>query len=95
MAYLGGMNTGYVVLAAFRLYALSKTASGTAEDGYLDVVALTVLAFGNTSQAILNFGLSPKTGRWIMGTGFDRITVLDALFAVLDSSVIAARLLGF
>jgi hypothetical protein len=93
MAYLGGMNTGYVVLAAFRLYAMSKVASG--DDRYMDVVALTVLAFGNASQAILNFTLSPKTGRWIMGTGLDRITVLDAVFTVLDSSVVAARLLGY
>jgi hypothetical protein len=96
MAYLGGINTGYVVLAAFRLYALSKLSADSVENnGYMDVVALTVLAFGNASQAVLNFGLSPKSGRWIMGTGLDRITVLDALFAVLDSSVVAARLLGY
>lgn len=91
MAYLGGMNTGYVVLAAFRLFALSV--DSVENSGYMDVVALTVLAFGNASQALLNFGLSPKSGRWIMGTGLDRITVLDALFALLDSSVVAARLL--
>jgi hypothetical protein len=96
MAYLGSMNTGYVVLAAFRLYALSKVASENAgEDGYMDIVSLTVLAFGNASQAILNIGLSPKWGRWIMGTGVDRITVLDALFTVLDSAVVTARLSGY
>jgi hypothetical protein len=96
MAYLGGINTGYVVLTAFRLYALSKLSADSVENnGYLDVVALTVLTFGNASQAVLNFGLSPKSGRWIMGTGPDRVTVFDALFTVLDSSVVAARLLGY
>lgn len=96
MAYLGGMNTGYVVLAVFRLYAISKLSTDSVENnGYMDVVALTALAFGNASQAVLNFAMSPKSGRWIMGTGLDRITILDALFAVLDSSVVAARLLGY
>lgn len=89
MAYLGGINTGYVALAAFRLYSLSK---GSDRNGDLDVLALTVLSIANASQAVLNFGLSPKSGRWIMGTGFDRITVLDALFGVLDAAVVIARL---
>ena len=96
MAYLGGMNTGYVVIAAFRLYALYRLSTDAVENSaYMDVVALTVLAFGNASQAVLNFGLSPRSGRWIMGTGLDRITVLDAFFAVLDGSVVAARVLGY
>lgn len=32
MAYLGSMNTGYVVLAAFRLYALSKLSTESLEN---------------------------------------------------------------
>ncbi|KAH8803448.1 hypothetical protein F5884DRAFT_805575 [Xylogone sp. PMI_703] len=96
LAYLGGMNTGYIVLAAFRLYALSKlpTGSNSGEEN-MDVIALTVLAIANASQAVLNFGLGLNTRRWIMGTGFDRITVLDPTFAVLDSAVVVTRLLGF
>lgn len=89
MAYLGGINVGYAVLAAIRLYSLSR--GPTPQEGDFDVLALSVLALANASQAVLNFGLSSK-GRWIMGKGLDRITVLDALFAVLDAAVVVARL---
>jgi len=89
MAYLGGINVGYAVLAALRLYSLSRGPS--AEDGDSDVLALTVLSLANASQAVLNFGLSSKD-RWIMGKGLDRITVLDAVFAVLDAAVVVARM---
>ena len=39
----------------------------------------------NARQAVFTFRLSPKTG-------LDRITVLDATFAVLDAAVVIARL---
>jgi hypothetical protein len=50
----------------------------------LDIVALAVLGLANFSQAFLNFTTGRNNGRWIMGKGFDRITVLDALCTVLD-----------
>ncbi|KAI1807566.1 hypothetical protein F4811DRAFT_504948 [Daldinia bambusicola] len=98
MAYLGGMNTPLVLLSVLRLYASvrpsrylsSKTSAG---DIPLDITALAVLGLANFSQAILNFTLSRKNDRWIMGKGFDRITVLDALFTVLDWGFAAARII--
>ncbi|KAI0901246.1 hypothetical protein F4806DRAFT_187412 [Annulohypoxylon nitens] len=96
LAYLGGMNTPLALLAVLRLYALrrpsrylsSKTSAG---DIALDITALLVLGLANFSQAILNFTLSRKNDRWIMGKGFDRITVLDAVFTVLDWGFALAR----
>ncbi|KAK6957982.1 hypothetical protein Daesc_000774 [Daldinia eschscholtzii] len=96
MAYLGGMNSPLLLLSVLRLYASlrpsrylsSKTSAG---DVALDVTALTVLGLANFSQAILNLTLSRNNDRWIMGKGFDRITVLDAVFTVLDWSFALAR----
>lgn len=90
------MNTPLALLAVLRLYALrrpsrylsSKTSAG---DIALDITALLVLGLANFSQAILNFTLSRKNDRWIMGKGFDRITVLDAVFTVLDWGFALAR----
>ena len=84
MAYLGYINIGFAVLAALRLRGLSKRppSSSTKE---LDVMALTVLAIANGSQAWGNLVRTRGNGRWIMGHGFDRITVLDAVFMVLDA----------
>ncbi|KAI1658324.1 hypothetical protein F4813DRAFT_388599 [Daldinia decipiens] len=96
LAYLGGMNSPLVLLSILRLYSLlrpsrylsSKTSAG---DVPLDITALTVLGLANFSQAILNFTLSRNNDRWIMGKGLDRITVLDAVFTVLDWSFALAR----
>ena len=89
MAYLGYINVGYAVLAALRLYRhIYPSEDGPNKD--LDVLALTVLGIANASQAWGNFVLARKSGRWIMGTGFDRITVLDALFTVLDGAAVLA-----
>lgn len=89
MAYLGSMNTSMALLAILRLYTIvrpSKALStGTAKgDVPLDVLALLVLGLANFSQAFINFSLGFRSNRWIMGKGFDRITVLDAVFTVLD-----------
>jgi hypothetical protein len=90
MAYLGYINVGFAALAGIRLWQLAPASPVMSE---LDVLALTVLGIANGSQAWGNFVLSPKSGRWIMGTGLDRITVLDALFLVLDGGVVLAYLL--
>lgn len=91
MAYLGGMNSPLSLLAILRLYALLRpsrylSAKSYAGDAALDVTALIVLGLGNFSQAVVNFTLSRKNDRWIMGKGIDRITILDAVFTVLDWS---------
>ena len=90
MAYLGGMNTSLAVLASLRLYALFRPSSALVSTGSakgdvpLDFLALVVLGVGNFSQAFANFTIGARTDRWIMGKGLDRITVLDAVFTVLD-----------
>lgn len=96
MAYLGGMNTAMAALAVFRIYSLFRravTGSSNAAafsirnaDGDFspDFMVLVVLGLGNCSQAVLNFTRSRSSDRWIMGKGLDRITVLDAVFTVLD-----------
>ncbi|KAH8433189.1 uncharacterized protein LDX57_010822 [Aspergillus melleus] len=89
MSYLGGINSAPALLAFLRLLAIWKSprflSTGTKDgDLKLDFIALLVLGMANFSQAFLNFTTSRKCGRWIMGRGFDRITVLDALFTVLD-----------
>ena len=89
MAYLGGMNTALAALAGLRLYSLFKpspllSTGSTKGDIPLDFLALVVLGIGNFSQAFCNFTIGARTDRWIMGKGFDRITVLDAVFTVLD-----------
>ncbi|CAG9945254.1 unnamed protein product [Clonostachys rosea f. rosea IK726] len=89
LAYLGAMNTSLAALAILRLYAMLRPtkalSTGTAQgDIPLDVLALVVLGVGNASQAWMNFRTALTSDRWIMGRGFDRITVLDAVFTVLD-----------
>ncbi|KAH8892277.1 hypothetical protein GQ53DRAFT_746190 [Thozetella sp. PMI_491] len=96
LAYLGGMNTPLALLAVLRLYALVRpsrlfSTGSTKSDVPLDVLGLVVLGLANFSQAILNFTLSRSNNRWIMGKGLDRITVLDAVFTVLDWSAAAAK----
>ena len=81
MAYLGYINVGYAVLAGLRLRHLTKTDTLVKD---VDFLAMAVLAIANGSQAYGNFFRSRGSGRWIMGEGADRITVLDALFLVLD-----------
>jgi hypothetical protein len=95
LAYLGSINTGFVALAALRLYSLLSVPGSPAEaseDTNLDVLALTVLAVANASQAVLNLAVMRKNERWIVGKGFDRITVLDTVFAVLDTAVVVTKL---
>lgn len=101
LAYLGNINLGYVALAALRLYSLYKNnevpsasmTTGTG-GGDLDILALTVLGIANASQAYGNLCVLRYTDRWIMGKGYDRITVLDTVFAVLDFGVVGALLKG-
>lgn len=93
LSYLGSMNSALAVLAAIRLYALWRPSRVLGkEDIALDVTAMIVLGVGNLSQAILNFTRSRWNDRWIMGKGFDRITVLDTLFTILDCSAALARI---
>ncbi|KAL2847498.1 hypothetical protein BJY01DRAFT_246725 [Aspergillus pseudoustus] len=100
MAYLGGMNSAPALLAFLRLWAITgwkvpRFLSTGAEKGsslQLDIIALTVLGLANFSQAFLNFTTGRNNGRWIMGKGMDRITVLDALFTVLDWSAAIAQI---
>jgi hypothetical protein len=93
LAYLGGINAPFVALAAMRLYSLLKTSSPEeSEEIDLDVLALTVLALANGSQAFLNLFVYRKNDRWIMGKGLDRITVLDTVFTILDAAVVIAKL---
>ncbi|KIW02790.1 uncharacterized protein PV09_05851 [Verruconis gallopava] len=84
MAYLGYINVGYAALAGLRAHRLgaSRAATTTRE---MDLLALTVLAVANGSQAWGSFMRSRGSGRWIMGHGLDRITVLDTVFMVLDA----------
>ncbi|CAI6310232.1 unnamed protein product [Periconia digitata] len=93
MAYLGYINVGYVALAGIRLWSLTRNHDLPPESD-MDVLALTVLGIANASQAWGNFVLSAGSGRWIMGTGFDRITVFDALFTLLDGYVVASYIFG-
>jgi len=90
MAYLGGMNTPLALLALLRLIALLQPSNrllstgSSSGDVQLDIVALLVLGLANCSQAVLNFTMSRQSGRWIMGRGLDRITVLDTFFTICD-----------
>jgi hypothetical protein len=103
MAYLGSINTSMALLALLRLYAIvwpaqarvKALATGTDEgDLPLDVTALLVLGLANFSQAYMNFRTGLTADRWIMGKGLDRITVLDALFTVLDWVVAYRKIRG-
>jgi hypothetical protein len=97
MAYLGAINTPMVLLALLRLVTIFKPikglSNGSIEDDIpLDVMALFVLGMANFSQAYMNFWSGWRTDRWIMGKGLDRITVLDALFTILDWSAAIKKL---
>ncbi|KAL4868372.1 hypothetical protein BDV12DRAFT_197417 [Aspergillus spectabilis] len=97
MAYLGGINSAPALLAFLRLWAIWKTprflSTGTEKgDLRLDIIALLVLGLANFSQAFLNFTIARTSGRWIMGRGWDRITVLDALFTGLDWGAAVANI---
>lgn len=96
LAYLGAMNTSLAALAMIRLYAIAKPSSVFSGGGAkgavsMDVMAFAVLGLANFSQAFLNFATALKSDRWIMGKGFDRITVLDAVFTVLDWAAAVGR----
>lgn len=97
MNYLGAMNSSLALLAWLRLYNLiwpSKIFStGSVEgDTPLDVMSLLVLGTANVSQAFMNFWTGFRNDRWIMGKGFDLITVLDALFMLLDWAVVVRKI---
>lgn len=96
MAYLGYLNVGLAALAGLRLAdtpSVPSQAGSSSTVSQLDVLALTVLGVANGSQAWGNFVRSRSSSRWIMGKGYDRITVLDAAFLVLDLAVVGAHLL--
>ncbi|KAF5012500.1 hypothetical protein FDECE_1453 [Fusarium decemcellulare] len=97
MSYLGSINSSMALLAILRLYAIirpSKALSTGSVNGDipLDVTALLVLGLANFSQAFVNFSLGLRQNRWIMGKGLDRITILDALFTVLDWSAAIGKI---
>tara|TARA_R110002060_G_scaffold43513_3_gene54925 strand:- start:100 stop:507 length:408 start_codon:yes stop_codon:yes gene_type:complete len=105
LAYLGNINLGFVALAGLRLYSLCLANIGASPDqafvigsgdkvNDLDILALTVLGIANASQAYGNLFVLRYTDRWIVGKGFDRITVLDTVFAVLDFAVVGAKVAG-
>ncbi|TLD12265.1 uncharacterized protein PgNI_04934 [Pyricularia grisea] len=98
MAYLGAMNSSLAVLALLRIYALARPSRilGGRDGGDVaqDVTALIVLGLANFSQAFLNFTLSRRSDRWIIGKGLDRITVLDAVFTVLDWAAAIGRIVA-
>jgi hypothetical protein len=99
MSYLGSINTSMALLAILRLYAIFRpsralSTGSTKGDAPLDIVALSVLGLANFSQAFVNFSLGIGAQRWIMGKGLDRITVLDALFTVLDWSAALGKLVS-
>ena len=91
MFYLGNINVGYAVLSGARLWHHINAPTPTVITE-TDILALSVLGIANASQAWGNFMLSPGSGRWIMGTGRDRITVLDAHITVLDGVDVLAQL---
>ncbi|KAI9038838.1 ankyrin repeat domain-containing protein [Aspergillus affinis] len=87
----GGMNSAPALLAFLCVWAIWKPpqflSTGTKNgDLKLDIIALLILGMANFSQAFLNFTVSRRSGRWIMGRGLDSITILDAVFTVLDWS---------
>ncbi|KAF2427120.1 hypothetical protein EJ08DRAFT_663053 [Tothia fuscella] len=96
MAYLGLINVGFAALAGMRLYssvfAPSSLSSPLTALSEADILALMVLGIANGSQAWGNFVRTSGNGRWIMGSGWDRITVLDAVFMILDFAVMGAHL---
>ena len=95
MAYLGGMNTALLALAAIRFYAYLRPSRALGkEDIALDVTSLIVLGVGNCSQMVLNFSKSRWNDRWIMGKGLDRITVFDTIFTILDWTAALARIVA-
>lgn len=90
MGYLGAMNVPLSVLALIRMVSLFKRSKGLFSTGSavgdtpIDFTSLVVLGFANCSQAYYNFATALTSHRWIMGRGFDVITVFDALLTVLD-----------
>jgi hypothetical protein len=95
LVYLGGTNTGFVALVALRLYPLLKAVKGPSDaesyEADLDVLALTVLAVLNASQAFLYLFVVRENERWIMGKGFDMFAVLDTVFSALNTAVVNAK----
>jgi hypothetical protein len=96
LVYLGGSNTGFVALVALRLYHLLKAVKGPSEaesyEADLNVLALTVLAVVNASQAFLNLFVVRENEMWIVGKEFDMIAVLDTVFSALDTAVVNTKL---
>ncbi|EJD52324.1 hypothetical protein AURDEDRAFT_158050 [Auricularia subglabra TFB-10046 SS5] len=94
LKYLGAFNTSTLVLAVLRLvrlWSLRKqvlTEADANTERQLNILALGVLGVANLSQCIGNLYHARRTGRWIMGHGFDRITVLDTVFSILDFAAV-------
>lgn len=89
MRYLGAMNGSLAALALLRLYAIQRASpyfsTGSSEgDIPLDITSLVVLGLANMSQAVTNFQTALSGNRWVMGRGLELITVLDAVFTILD-----------
>lgn len=89
LSWLGGLNTSLAALAILRMWARTfpnSIFSSSTEEGEkaLDRTSLVVLGIGNFSQAFLNFWIGLRTGRWIVGSGLDPITVFDVIFTILD-----------
>ncbi|KAF7972121.1 hypothetical protein HWV62_18838 [Athelia sp. TMB] len=98
MRYLGAINASSAVLAIVRLFQLRafvrRGRLGTQGDRDLDVLAFTALGVANLSQFCMNVFWARTSGRWIIGRGLDRITVLDTVFSVLDFGSLALVLAG-
>jgi hypothetical protein len=96
LVYLGVSNTGFVALVTLRLYPLLKAVKGPSEaesyEADLNVLALTVLAVVNASQAFLNLFVVRENEVWIVGKEFDMIAVLDTVFSALDTAVVNTKL---
>lgn len=99
MRYLGAINASSAVLAIVRLFQIRSFVRrgrlGAQGDRDLDVLAFTALGVANLSQFCMNVFWARTSGRWIIGRGFDRITVLDTVFSVLDFGSLALVLAGY
>lgn len=99
MRYLGAINASSAVLAIVRLFQIRafirRGRIGASGDRDLDILAFAALGVANFSQFCMNVFWARSSGRWIIGRGFDRITILDTVFSVLDFSSLALVLAGF
>lgn len=99
MRYLGAINASSAVLAIVRLFQIRvlvrRGRIGASGDRDLDILAFAALGVANFSQFCMNVFWARSSGRWIIGRGLDRITILDTVFSVLDFGSLALVLAGF